>query len=45
MPTIICSYCDYVGQFKGKYLDIDAMWEDVVEHEKTCPERIAVEGR
>ena len=41
MPTIICSYCQYVGQDRSKreYLDVDCMWDDVVEHEKTCPEK------
>ena len=38
MPTIICSYCNYVGQDRtGKdTLDFDAMLQDVIEHEKTC---------
>jgi len=44
MPVIICSYCNYVGQCKGKYYSIEEAWQDVVKHEKTCPERIAVEG-
>ena len=41
MPTIICSYCQYVGQdtSEDKYLNIDAIWEDVLKHEKICPEK------
>lgn len=35
MPTIICSYCEYVGQGE-LYEDRIA---DVEEHEVTCPER------
>ena len=40
MPTIICSYCLYVGQQKpdAKYLDYDEMIMDVLAHEKFCPE-------
>ena len=39
MPIIICSHCEYIGQDSGKYLNVDAIWDDVVEHEKTCREK------
>ena len=39
MPTIICSYCEYVGQGED-YADQIA---DVEVHEETCPERAADE--
>ena len=40
MPTIICSYCEYVGQQKpdAEYLDYDEMIMDVLAHENNCPE-------
>lgn len=34
MPTIICSYCDYVGQGD----EIEDKWQDALNHEKTCSE-------
>jgi len=36
MPTIICSYCHYVGSGAS----YDERIEDVLNHEETCPERI-----
>jgi len=40
MVTIICSYCEYVGQdkSKSKYRNYDKEIEDVEKHEETCPE-------
>ena len=35
MPTIICSYCKYVGSG----LTYESIICDVVKHEKTCSER------
>ena len=37
MPTIICSYCDYVGQ-GDEYED---RIQDVERHEEYCPIRMA----
>ena len=47
MPTVICSYCNYVGQSKGKYANekyrsYELEIQDVKKHEKTCSERIAL---
>jgi hypothetical protein len=35
MPTIICSYCQYVGQG----LDYMDQYFDVEQHEETCSEK------
>lgn len=35
MPTIICSWCDYIGQGE----DYDARIADVEVHEETCLQR------
>jgi len=44
MPIIMCSYCHYVGQSKeSKFRSYEEEIQDVEEHEKTCPERIALE--
>jgi len=45
MPTIICSYCYYVGQgyHEGQEHTIIATWEDVEKHEQTCEQRISEE--
>ena len=43
MPTIICSYCQYVGNAEGKYLDYDAIIDDVEKHEETCEARLISE--
>jgi len=32
MPTIICSWCQYVGQG----VDPDSQLDDVIKHEETC---------
>jgi hypothetical protein len=37
MPTIICSYCQYVGQGT----DYDDRIADVEQHEEICPEKAA----
>ena len=39
MPTIICSYCQYVGQGE----EYEDRLQDVEEHEETCSERTANE--
>ena len=36
MPTIICSWCEYVGQGD----DFADRIQDVLNHEKTCPEKV-----
>lgn len=41
MPTIICSYCEYVGQSSGKYRDLDEEIVDVDRHEEYCETRTA----
>ena len=41
MPTIICSYCEYVGQHSGKYRDLDEEIADVDTHEEYCEARLA----
>lgn len=43
MPTIICSYCNYVGSAKGKYFDYDALIANVEAHEEYCEARLASE--
>ena len=44
MPTIICSYCGYVGSDKGgKYRNDDEIIADVEAHEEYCEERLASE--
>lgn len=37
MPTIICSFCEYVGQGEDE-LD---QFADALAHEEYCPERLA----
>lgn len=39
MPTIICSYCQYVGQCPSEYRDLEGEIADVDKHEKTCSEK------
>lgn len=39
MPTIICSYCEYIGQGD----DDEDRISDVEAHEEYCPERLANE--
>ena len=39
MPTVICSYCQYVGSGNN----YEERIVDVVKHEKCCPERISYE--
>lgn len=39
MPTIICSYCDYVGQGD----EFEDRMTNVEDHEEYCPERLANE--
>ena len=36
MPTIICSYCEYVGQGEG----FGERIQDVLEHEEICPDNV-----
>ena len=43
MPTIICSYCGYVGSASGKYRDDDEIIADVEAHEEYCEVRLANE--
>ena len=33
MVTVICSYCEYVGQNRGNYKDYDAEVKDTEKHE------------
>ncbi len=37
MPTIICSFCQYVGQGE----EFEDRIQDVESHEEFCPERLA----
>ena len=37
MPTIICSYCDYVGQGEDEY----DQYNDAEAHEEYCEMRLA----
>ncbi|HYT44455.1 MAG TPA: hypothetical protein VEP90_19150 [Methylomirabilota bacterium] len=43
MPTIICSYCMYVGQGhnEGQEDTILIAWQDVEKHEQTCQQKIS----